>query len=213
VIVFTGVNAPPAKYGYPAANATGVIQKTIFNESIQLLLRIKPGVKKIAVISDDGPTSTAILGYLKTIKTEVEIVSIDQPGTFDQWKELIRKYQSKVDAIAVNLYQTIKSEEGGDSLPQKTVMEWTMANNRLPTVGFFPDAFEDGVLCGIAESGEEQGYQAARIATEILKGKKASDFKIVIPTRGIVMVNLKTAASLGLNIPFDVIESANRVIE
>jgi len=217
-IVFTGVNVNPAKYGYPAPNATGVIQKAIFVQSIELLMAIKPNVKKIAVISDDGPTSDAILSYLKTLKTPVEVVSFDQPSTFAQWKSLIKKYQKTVDAIAVNLYQTVKKsndKSSGEnvSLPQKTVMNWTMKNNNLPTIGFFTDAFDEGILCGIAESGEEQGFQAARIAVQILKGKKPKDFKIVIPTKGIVTVNLKTAEKLGITVPFEILESASRIIE
>lgn len=221
-IVFTGVNADPAKYGFPAANATGVIQKAIFAETVGMLLKIKPDVEKIAVISDDGPTSTAILDYMKTLRDKlpknqagkpVRVVSFDQPVTFDEWKALIKKYQTEADAIAVNLYQTVKASVGSKSLPQKSVMEWTMENNKLPTAGFFPDAFEDGVLCGIAESGKVQGYEAAKIAAEILKGKKPSDFEIVIPTTGIVMINAKTAEKLGLPIPFELLESADRVIE
>jgi len=212
-IVFTGVNADPAKYGYPAPNATGVIQKAIFIPSIELLLAIKPDVKKIAVISDDGPTSDAILSYMKILKAPVEVVSYDQPSTFAQWKSLITKYQKTVDAIAVNLYQTVKKSGESESLPQKAVMNWTMKNNNLPTIGFFTDAFDDGILCGIAESGEEQGFQAARIAAQILKGKKPGDFKILIPTKGIVTVNLKTAEKLGMTVPFEILESASKVIE
>ncbi len=212
-IVFTGVNEEPSQYGYPAEYATGVIQKSIFVESLELVLKIRPDVKKISVISDDGPTSTAILNYMKTLKPSVTVVSFDQASTFDEWKSLIRKYQTTADAIAINLYQTIREHPGGLSLPQKTIMDWTMANNKLVTVGFFPDAFEDGVFCGIAESGEEQGFQAAGIAVQILSGKKATDLPIVIPSKGVVSVNLKTAEKLGLNVPFEVLEFANMFIE
>lgn len=212
-VVFTGVNDDLSKYGYPSSNAIGVIQKAIFAESIELLLRIKPDVKKIAVISDDGETSTAILNYMKTLKVPVQVVSFDQPSTFAEWKALITKYQTTVDAIAVNLYQTVKEAIGQDSLPQKIIMDWTMEHNKLPTIGFFPDAFDDGILCGIAESGEVQGYEAAKIAVQILQGKKPTDFQVVIPTKGLVIINMKTAEKLGIKIPFDVIESANKIIE
>jgi len=212
-VVFAGINDDLSKYGYPASNATGVIQKAIFAESIELLLRIKPEVKKIAVISDDGETSTAILSYMKTLKVPVEVVSYDQPSTFAEWKALITKYQTTVDAIGINLYQSVKEVSGQDSLPQKVIMDWTMENNRLPTIGFFPDAFDDGVFCGIAESGEVQGYEAAKIAAQILQGKKPADFPIVIPKNGVVIVNMKTAEKLGIAVPFGVLESVNKVIE
>lgn len=212
-IAFCGVNEDPAKYGYPAGNATGVIQKSIFVESVELLLSIKKDIRTLALISDSSETSIAIISYFKTLKSPVQTVSFDQASTFDEWKAAISRYQTSADAIAVLLYQTIKNTPGAMSMNQKDVINWTMANNVKPTVGFFEDAMEDGVLCGIAESGEEQGFQAAHIAAQMLKGKKASEFPIVIPTKGIVIINMKTAEKLGVKVPFSVIQVADKVIE
>ncbi len=101
-IAFCGVNEDPAKYGYPAGNAAGIIQKPIFIQSIELLLSIKNDIRTLALISDSGETSSAIIAYCKTLKSPVQIVSFDQPSTFDEWKAAISRYQTSADACSDN---------------------------------------------------------------------------------------------------------------
>ncbi|MCB2188904.1 MAG: hypothetical protein KQJ78_20990 [Deltaproteobacteria bacterium] len=95
----------------------------------------------------------------------------------------------------------------------KKVMAWTTANNNKPSAGFFALAMEDGVLCGIAESGEEHGFEAAQLAAQILQGKKAGDFPVTTAKKGSIICNLKTAEKLGISIPYDLLQSADQVIK
>ena len=212
-IVFCGVNAEASKYGYPAPNLTGILERPHFKDSIQMLLKISPNVKKVAFLSDDGETSTAVVQYLKTQKADIEVVSYDQPSTFDEWKSTVQGYQNKVDAFIINNYHTVKKTTGDkQSMPPKDVMDWTVKNNKLPTVAFFPFGIEDGLLCGIAESGDEHGYKAAQIALQMIQNNKtAKDFPITTAGEGIVMLNLRTAENLGIKVPYDVIKTAQKV--
>jgi ABC-type uncharacterized transport system substrate-binding protein len=201
-IVFCGVNAEASAYGFPASNATGILERPSFIECLDLLKAIERGVKTVSVISDDSPTSSATYDFIKQLKSKapVEIVSFDQPATFEQWQTLIKKYQTSVDAIAVILYHTVKETVGGDSMDPKAVMDWTMANNQKPTTTIVDFAVEDGILCGFVESSEEHGFEAAQIARQILQGKKASDFPVKTAKKGTVMFNTGTAEKLGIEI-------------
>lgn len=201
-IVFCGVNAEASMYGFPASNVTGILERPHFLESLMLLKAIGRNIKTIAFITDDGPTSTAVCAYMRKLKKSslIKIVSLDQPSTFAQWQALIKKYQNSVDSIAIFTYHTVKETDGGDSIEPKKVINWTLANNKKPTVGFIDFAIEDGVLCGVVESGEDHGFEAAQIAKKILKGKKASDFRVKTAQKGSVMLNNKTAEKLGIEI-------------
>ena len=126
---------------------------------------------------------------------------------------MINKYQDSADAVGIILHQTIKKAIGDEGMDPEEVMAWTMANNKRPTVGFFDFAMRDGVLCGIAESGEEHGFEAAEMVVDILKGKKAGDFPIRTAKKGSVMINLKTARKLGMDIPASIVESAQEIIK
>lgn len=210
-IVFCGVNANPSKYGYPAVNVTGILERVFFIRSMDLLQQIKPEVKTVAVITDNGVTSDAALAYMKTLELPLKVVSIDQPATFSKWQVKIKQYQDTADAIAIIGYQTVKKSGGSSSLSPAAVMAWTMAHNTKPTVGFLDFAVRAGVLCGIAESGAEHGLKAAELALKILGGKKAGDFPITKANQGIMMINLKTAKALGISIPPAILHSAKRI--
>jgi len=201
-IVFCGVNSEPSTYGFPSRNVTGILERPHVVESMTMLKALFKDLETVAVILDDSPTSDFTVNYMKTLtgKTPLTIVSFDQPHTFVQWKALIGKYQKTVDALAVFVYHTIKEKNGGDSILPKKVMDWTMANNRLPTIGFNDFAIKDGVLCGIIESGEEHGYLATQMALQLLKGKTAGDIPIRTAKKGSVMFNAITAEKFNIEI-------------
>jgi ABC-type uncharacterized transport system substrate-binding protein len=199
-IVFCGVNADPKTYGYPSSNQTGILERPHFIQSVQLLKTIVPSISTIAFITDRSETSNAVLAYIKTLAAPVRVFSYDQPETFREWQSLISQYQNTVDAIAINLYHTIRTGPGSQSMPPEEVMAWTMANNRKPTVGFYDFAVKDGILCAFAVSPEEQGLVAADMASQILAGKKATDLPMMVGQDGAVMVNKDTAKNLGIQI-------------
>ncbi len=215
-VVFCGVNAEPAKYGYPADNVTGILERPHYVRTLKMLLSIMGDIKTVAVLSDDGPTSTAMFDYMKKQKLPegLKVVSYDQPSTFAKWKKIVKKYQETVDAIGINMYHTVKRKANDEeSIDFKEVIEWTVANNKKPTFGFFPFCIEDGCLCGIVESGEEHGFEAAQMALAILKGKKAGDIPIKLAKKGTVMLNVKTADALGVGIPDEIVKTTDKIIE
>jgi ABC-type uncharacterized transport system substrate-binding protein len=213
-IVFCGVNAEASKYGYPASNVTGILERPYFVQSFDMLKVIVPDVEKVAVITDAGPTSDQIIAQMKSKSLPIKVASIDQPGTYPEWQEHIRRYQRSVDAICVILYHTLLSETfGGKTVPPKEVMAWTLANNQKPLFSVAPFAVEDGAIFGVVNSAFEQGMEAARIAREILKGRKAGEFPIVKPKKGAVYINIRTAEKMGFEIPFGVIRATDRILE
>ena len=135
--VFCGVNAEASKYGFPASNVTGLLERPHFIESLNLLTALDANINTIAVIGDDSPTANAMYDYMRTLEDQspVKIVSFDQPSTFAQWQALIRQYQDSVDAIAIVIYHTVKETIGGDSMDPQEVISWTLTNNKKPTVG------------------------------------------------------------------------------
>ncbi|MBN2559929.1 MAG: hypothetical protein JXQ75_03240 [Phycisphaerae bacterium] len=213
--VFCGVNAEPQDYGYPAPNVTGVVERPHFKASIDLLRKVCPGVKRLALVTDNSETSAGALHFMRGRNVGIEIASCETPGTFAKWQAAIERAQTSADAIAIYMYHTIKREgrEGEElSMPPKEVMEWTIAHSTLPIVGFFIFTVDDGALCGLVESGVEHGFRAGRIALDVLKGKTAGSIPIVTALEGQSMLNLATAHRLGITIPANVIQGTDIVI-
>jgi len=211
-IVFCGVNAEPEAYGYPASNVTGILERPHFNESLDLLNEIMPGVENIAIISDDSPTSQGALSYMRAEDTELNVVSTATPSTFQDWQDEVRRVQDLADAIAIYMYHTVKPADGMESMDPKEVMVWTVENSNIPIVGFFVFAVDDGALCGFLESGAEQGMRAGEITLQIIGGMAPGDMPVVTALEGQSMLNVATATRLGLNVPDAMVDSIDIVL-
>ena len=214
IFVFGGVNAEISDYGFPAENVTGVVERPNINESIELLQKIVPTVKKILMLSDKSRTTDLFVKYSKNLNLPVEVLDYKQPRTMKEWQSTIKKYRDKVDAFGVYLLRTIDDDSNPSyHVPESELIEFLTAHGRLPTVGFFDTAAKSGLLCGISVSMKEQGYAAAHIARGILEGKKTRDFKIEPTTKGKIQLNLKTAERLGIEINWNIISKADEVVK
>jgi ABC-type uncharacterized transport system substrate-binding protein len=148
---------------------------------------------------------------MKEQKTFFETVSWETPDTFEQWQEAVARAQKTADAITVYIYYTVKKNGDHVNMPPREVMEWTVRNSKIPVVGCFVFAVDDGALCGMVESGVEHGQEAGRIARQILMGKKASDFPVMEAKRQQSMLNLRTARQLGITVPWRVLDEIDIV--
>lgn len=212
VFVFGGVNAEPAKYGFPAANVTGVIERPNIKESLAFLLKIKPDVKKVVLISDKSATTDLFHAYSKQFSLPVEVIARVQPETVSEWKSTILKYKDVADAFGVYVIRTIRDTKKNKMAGEKELMRYLIKETKKPVVGFFDSAARAGALCGISVSMMEQGYASGKLACEIINGKKPEEIVIEPTTRGRILLNLITAEELGIDIDYTMIKNADEVI-
>ncbi len=216
LVVFGGVNAEASKYGFPAKNVTGVLERPNIQESIALLRKICPGkIQRMLFLSDKSSTTDPFHAYIKTLELPVKVVATKQPLTFDQWKQTVDAYKDKVDAIGIYVCRTVKRHMGSSEMvPEKELIDYINTTTDLPTVGFFDSATRSGILCAVSISMEEQGRQAAIIALRLLRGdKKIEEVKIAPTRRGKIQFNLKVAEEKGIIIPYNTIKCAKILIK
>ncbi len=212
--VFCGVNAEPGKYGYPASNVTGILERPGFTQLIELIQQVLPNAKKVAFLTDKNETSDPVVTYCKSKPCALDVTYI-QPVTFDEWKAAVAQMQTGYDAVIMYNYHTVLKAPGGESTPFLDVIQWTAQNNKLPIFGLMPfDEFKAVSVAGVCESAVEHGLEAAKIAKAILyEGKKASDFPITTAQKGTMFVNKKCAAATNVKIPYKAAKAADEVIE
>lgn len=216
--VFCGVNGKPEAYGYPADNVTGVLERLHFLESLELFKKIDPDAKRIVFVSDFSPTSQAVIDYARNLP-QLQTIGLDvvdwvMPKTFSEWKQTILKYHDTVDAFAVYTYHTVKLDEfSSESMPASEVMEWTSQNSHIPIIGFLIFSTDNGVFCGMFESGIEQGKIAAQMALQILAGTPPYKLEYTTPKQGQTAINMGIAEKLNINVPDAILKTADLIIE
>jgi ABC-type uncharacterized transport system substrate-binding protein len=180
-IVFTGVQADYKKYGYDTANnVTGILEKVSVNGIKETLMELKtnsnPEVKltKIFHLSDKSTYSQSVLKEIKSFNWQpFELVSSSEYETFEDWKNGVEKANNTADILLITNYHTIRRSAQDESIvPAREIIQWTQANSNLPGIGAWGFYVEDGGMLAVAVSPYEQGEVAAKIAVNILEGKK-----------------------------------------
>ncbi|MDD2235988.1 MAG: ABC transporter substrate binding protein [Kiritimatiellae bacterium] len=210
-IVFCGVNDDPAKYGYPADNVTGFIERPPLIEALAFLRRFGL-VNRLAFLSNDDNTSRGAMTYARNIYIGESIVEWRLVSTFDAWKKVVEEYNATMDAVLLYTYHTLTDEAGRHVTPEE-VMRWTREHVKIPLLTFFEFGVPDGAPLGVVESGEEFGERSADYVLRILSGVSPADLPISRNTNFRYMVNTTALKRLNMACPPSVCSEAEQVRE
>ncbi|MCB1741326.1 MAG: hypothetical protein KDK91_13205 [Gammaproteobacteria bacterium] len=211
--VFSGVNAAPSDYGFEnSPNVTGVLEVEHSLQTIRLLRQIVPGVKRVALIVDEGPTWPGVVKRVREAfarESGLEVVAVDRISDFAQYKQVVMDYQGKVDALGILGVFTFEDEKG-EHVPYQDVLRWTAQNSRVPDFSFWGDRTELGTLVAVRVSGYAQGFAAGEMARAILvDGRSPASIPMAPTVRGEPTVSLARARALGLKIPSSLLLNAH----
>jgi ABC-type uncharacterized transport system substrate-binding protein len=96
---------------------------------------------------------------------------------------------------------------------QASRMAQLAEQQRLPTLFWTRELVDAGGLMSYGQDAAEQYYRAATYVDKILKGAKSADLPVEQPTKIELVINLKTAKTIGLTIPQNLLFRADKVIE
>ena len=214
-IVFAGTADPVgaglvASLARPGGNATGFMQ---FEYSLsakwpELLKQIAPSVTRAAVLRD--PTLTAGIGQFAVIQSAAPSVGMDvSPVNVRMAQEI----EQAVTAFARSPHGGLIVTASGLAAIHRDLIITLAARHKLPAV-YARRLFvvEGGLMCYGADR-VELFRQAAQYVDRILKGEKPADLPVQAPTKYELVLNLKTAKALGLQVPATLLALADEVIE
>ena len=171
-IVYGGVNADPALYGYDQAdNVCGVLERLPLAGLKEVLLEMFPHRQRILHLSDDSETSAYVHEEVSQFPwAPFHLVGSRLCHTWDAWQNAVRAAQVECDILLITHYHTIRVSATDDTrVSPEQVLRWTEQNSRVPSVGTFGFFVEDGGMMAIAVSGQEQGERAAALAVQLIE--------------------------------------------
>jgi len=215
-IVFTNVNDPVVvkfvdSLARPGRNITGVsiASLELTGKRLQLLKDAFPSAKRIGVLYNEEMFRACrnemndIDRLGKQVGLEVErIAYVDR-------SDIVKAFEAagaaRVEAMLIPA-TTSYPEYSSDVV-------LLSANGRMPTIYEHREAVDGGGLMSYGPDFHWAYRRAAHYVARVLKGAKPAELPVERPTRYDLVVNLKTARTLGIKVPGTILVRADRVIE
>jgi putative ABC transport system substrate-binding protein len=198
-----------ASFARPGGNITGIslLSPELDGKRQEILIEAVPGMRKIAVLVDSN------------VAKPVHLQQLQQAAEKRGVEALIRGVARRDDVIsaindvkaagvqAINFLATpMFSVDAANFIAQVTKL-------RLPSIYQFPESAEDGALIGYGPRFADVYRMRANMAAKVLRGATPADIPIEQPTRFELIINLKTAKTIGHPVPSSLLLRADRVIE
>lgn len=212
-VVFCGVNNDAAKYGYPAVNVTGVLEKKHYREGISFSQVVEPAIRKIGIVYKDNPSNRTNLAQIEEEKASytAEITAAVAVTTLAEAAAAVADFSPGVDAVLfLNLTGVLDSQ--GLPLEGKEALSSLTETMGLPTIVANTWEVRAGALCGVIQSDAEQGALAVEMLYEIWGGKAAVDIPVTENVNGLRYVNITTLKRLGLKLEPEVVIGTEMVV-
>jgi putative tryptophan/tyrosine transport system substrate-binding protein len=214
-VVFTQVIDPVGaglvdSLARPGGNATGftVFEYGISGKWLELLKEIAPRVTRAAVLRD--PAMAAGSGQLGAIQSVAPAFGVDlSPVNVRDAGEIERA----VAAFARGSNGGLIASASGLAIVHRELIVNLAARHKLPAVYFQRFFVTAGGLISYGPDTIDPHRRAAGYVNRVLKGEKPADLPVQAPTKYELVVNLKTAKALGLDVPPSLLARADEVIE
>ena len=214
-IVFAQVSDPVGagfvdSLARPGGNTTGFtsLEYGMGGKWLELLKQIAPGVTRAAIIRDPAISSgpgqlSAIQAVAPSLGVEISPVNLRDPGEIER----------VIAAFARSSNGGVIVTTSALAIGHRDLIITLAARHRMPAVYPYRLFAMDGGLISYGPDPVDLFRRAAGYVDRILKGDKPADLPVQQPTKFELVINLKTAKSLGLEVPPTLLARADEVIE
>jgi putative tryptophan/tyrosine transport system substrate-binding protein len=214
-IVFTFVTDPVkdgfvASLSHPGGNVTGftIFEHTIAGKWLEMLKEAAPNVTRVAVMQN--PEHPAWTAYLNAIGTVAPAVGVQvTPAPVHDAADIERA----IDAFAREPNGGLIVLPSGIAVNYRELITGTTQRYRLPSIYPERSFTESGGLISYGVVLSDTYRQTATYVDLILKGTKPSELPVQASTKFELLINLKTAKTLGIEVPPTLLVRADEVIE
>jgi putative ABC transport system substrate-binding protein len=192
----------------PGGNTTGltILSPELSAKRLELLKEIVPGLSRVTALSDPTTGKSQVVmaeEAARALNLKLQILEVRRREDVGEAIRAARNWQ----AGAINIF----SSPFLASLYREIIS--LAAEYRLPAIYQWREHADAGGLVSYGPGLAAMFRQTAGIVVKIIKGAKPGDLPVEQPTKFELVINLKTAKMLGLNIPLQLQQLADEVIE
>ena len=213
-VVALDLESDPVAKGYvkslarPGGNMTGMFLDIpeLSGKQLELLREIFPRLSRIAIFGVPGlnaPQWAAMETAARAFAVEAEIMEVRVPDDFERALEAARTRHVEAGILLSSPLVFLSSKQIGELAIAK----------RLPLISLFVEFPQVGGFMAYGPNQAELWVRCGGYVGKILHGAKPSDLPIQRPVRFDLVINLKTAAALGVTVPPVLLATADEVIE
>ena len=213
-IVFVSISDPVGRgivtnMARPGGNTTGfqLFEFSVIGKMLETLKQIAPNIARVAFpINPDNPAAAF---HVRSFEAAAPALGV---------RPVVAHVQNSGDIVRA--IESLADDGGGLVLPpddttivHRKLVITLAARHKLPAIYSFRVFVEDGGLLSYAVDVVDLFRQSASYVDRILKGEKPGELPVQAPTKFELSLNLKTAKSLGLDVPATLLARADEVIE
>jgi putative ABC transport system substrate-binding protein len=193
----------------PGGNVTGLSLMIVdlSDKRLSLFRELVPNLSRVAILvgARDAFSTRILAGYEKSAKAaglSTQVIEVANRNQIDRAFEAVA--QARFDGAAL---------VGPMLLNERVQVGESALAHRIPTLSGIAEMAQRGVLLSYGQDIPDYMRKAAGYVDKILKGAKPGDLPVEQPTRFKLVINLKTANTLGVIVPPTLLATADEVIE
>jgi len=194
----------------PGGNLTGITLQAVdlAGKRIELLKEAAPRVSRLAAfVNPLHPGEDDEFGASQVAAQRLGLTLHQFPV------RTVADVNAALDAMARDHVDGVVAFSNALIMSQRNAIAEFAVKHRIPTISSWEDFAVDGNLMTYGPNLEDSGRNVAAYVDKILKGAKPADLPVEQPKKPQLVINLKTAKALGLNIPPSLLLRADRVVE
>jgi len=216
-IIFANIIDPVASgfvasLSRPGGNATGyiILEPSMASKWPELLKEIAPRVNRIAILYNPATTTLFAEAFLKPFKAAAASFGVDAVvapvNNISELESVVAAQASEPNAGLIAMPDTFL-------VGRRVEVTSLAARYRLPALYTYRSFTEVGGLMSYGNDPVVNYRRAATYVDRILKGEKPNELPVQVPVKYELVINLKSAKALGLEVPPTMLARADEVIE
>jgi putative tryptophan/tyrosine transport system substrate-binding protein len=194
----------------PGHNVTGfsLIEFSIFGKMLEILKSLAPGISRVGMMyNPDNPVGVDYLRAFKMAAGQLAVQTINLP-IHD-----LPDVERAVASMAEQPNGGVLFPPDATILPLHAQVSALLARHRVPAISIYSTFTVAGGLASYGPDRDAMFRQSASYVDRILRGEKPSDLPFQQPTTYRLVINLKAAKAIGLEVPPNLLTRADEVIE